>query len=134
VDAIDQPDDPAAEGVEHDGQIEEAGPRWNIRDVSHPQQVRALRREVAIDEIGRLTRSIPDGRDEALATAHAGQAGASHQPGNTFATDTMPASARSICRRGAPLRAFRGCMRRADLHDQRGVPHRMLRGRRFPHA
>ena len=39
-------------------------------------------------EIGRLTRPIPDGRDGVSATAHAGQAGGQHQPGNTFATDT----------------------------------------------
>ena len=56
-------DDPSAERVQHDGQIEEAGPRWNIRDVGHPQRVRALRREVAVDQIRRLTRPIPDGRD-----------------------------------------------------------------------
>jgi hypothetical protein len=48
----------------------------DIRDVSHPQHIRALSREVAIDEIGRLTRPIPDGRDGVSATAHAGQAGA----------------------------------------------------------
>jgi hypothetical protein len=29
-------DDPAAECIEHDRQIEEAGPRRNIRDISHP--------------------------------------------------------------------------------------------------
>jgi hypothetical protein len=41
----------------------------------------------------------------ALTTAHANQAGVPHQPGNTFAT-RMPASARSICRRGAPYVPF----------------------------
>ena len=57
--AIDQPDDPAAERVEHDRQIEEAGPRWNIRDISHPQHIGLIRGEIAVDEIGRLARPIP---------------------------------------------------------------------------
>ena len=44
--------------------------------------------EIAVDEIGRLARPIPHGRDGALATAHADQTSVQHQPGNTFATDT----------------------------------------------
>ena len=122
-------DNPSAERVEHDGQIEEAGPRRNIRDVSHPQHVRALSREVAVDEIGRLTRPIPDGRDGVSATADAGQAGGSHQPGNTFATDTNAGSRKIDLQAWRSIRAFRGGMRRADCHDQRGVDHGTLRGR-----
>ena len=36
-------DDPAAEGIEHDRQIEEAGPCRNIRDISHPQHIGPIR-------------------------------------------------------------------------------------------
>ena len=43
--------------------------------------------EVAVDEIGCLTRPIAHRRDWALATAHACQADVAHQPG-PFATDT----------------------------------------------
>ena len=96
-------DDPAAERIEHDRQIEEAAPRWNIRDIGHLQPIGLIRGEIAVDEIGRLARPIPHGRDGALATAHADQTSVQHQPGNPFATEhEMPASARSIWRRGAP--------------------------------
>jgi hypothetical protein len=64
--------DPATERIEHDRQIEEAGPSRNIGDIGHPQPIGRIRGEVAVDQIGRVSRSIPHGRDRALATAHAG--------------------------------------------------------------
>ena len=64
--------DPAAERIEHDRQIEEAGPRRNIRDISNPQHIGPIGCEVAVNEIGRLTCPIPHGRDGALAAAYAG--------------------------------------------------------------
>jgi hypothetical protein len=40
-----------AEGVHHDRQVEEAGPGRDVADVGHPESVRALGLEVALDEI-----------------------------------------------------------------------------------
>ena len=60
------------ESIEHDRQIEEAGPRRNIRDISNPQHIGPIGCEVAVNEIGRLTCPIPHGRDGALAAAYAG--------------------------------------------------------------
>jgi hypothetical protein len=45
-------DDAAAERIECDRQLEEAGPGRNVGDIGHPQQVRALGGEVALDQIG----------------------------------------------------------------------------------
>jgi len=80
-------------------------------------------------EIGRLTRPIPHGRDGTLATAHAGQAGVPHQPGDTFATDTNSGIRKLNLKTRRSIRAFRGRARRADFHEQRGVRHGTRRGR-----
>jgi len=121
-------DDPTAEGIEHDRQIEEAGPCRNIRDISHPQHIGPIRCEVAIDQIGRLTRPIPHGRDGALATAYPGQAGVPHQPGNTLATDANSDLRKINLQAWCSIRAFRGCVRRADFLDQRIIHHGTCRG------
>src|SRR5215470_11871223 len=57
-------DDAATECIECDRQIEEASPRWNVRDIGHPQHVRALGCEVTLDQIGRLPAAIAYGRDD----------------------------------------------------------------------
>lgn len=44
---------PAAEDVDHGGQIEEALPGRQIGDVSHPQAVGCVGGEAALDQIGR---------------------------------------------------------------------------------
>ena len=46
-------DDAPAPRVEHDGEVEEAGPRRDVGDVGDPELVGPGRREVAVDEIGR---------------------------------------------------------------------------------
>ena len=81
-------------------------------------------------EIGRLTRPIPHGRDGTLATAHAGQAGVPHQPGDTFATDTNSGirklnlktrrSIRAFSRPRAP-RGFPRATRRPSRHAHRAA-------------
>lgn len=54
-------DNAAAEGVEHYGEIEKASPRRHVGDVGHPELVRGICREVALDEVTRfrLFRSAP---------------------------------------------------------------------------
>ena len=52
-------DNPTAERIEHNRQVEEAGPGRNVRDISHPQQIGPIRSEVTVDEIGCLACAIP---------------------------------------------------------------------------
>jgi hypothetical protein len=47
-------------------QVEEAGPGRNVRDISHPQQIGPIRREVTVDEIGCLACAIPHRRDDSM--------------------------------------------------------------------
>jgi hypothetical protein len=77
--------DAAAEDVEHDGEIEEAGPRWNVGDIGHPQAVGRLSDEVALDEIGCRARiPIADrGRNEAPAM-HAEESVLVHEPSDAL--------------------------------------------------
>src|SRR5256712_2199624 len=44
-------DDAATPRVEHDGEIQKAGPRRDVRDVRDPPSIGAGRRELAVDEI-----------------------------------------------------------------------------------
>ena len=57
-------DDVAAEGIEHDRHIEEAGPGRDTSDVGDPQLVSgAVGIEVPIDKIaGRANPLVPEGR------------------------------------------------------------------------
>ena len=45
-------DDPAAPGVDDRGEVAGAAPRRQLGDVGDPEPVGALRREVAVDEVG----------------------------------------------------------------------------------
>ena len=49
-------DDAPAPRIEHDGEIEKAGPGRDVGDVGDPELVGAGRGEVALDEIGRRAR------------------------------------------------------------------------------
>jgi hypothetical protein len=74
--------------IDDDGQIQKTGPRRHVRDVGHPQLVRAGDREVTLDEIRRRPgRLIADRRAECLPPAHALQAGAPHEPRDPLAPD-----------------------------------------------
>ena len=65
-------DDPTAEGIEHDGEIQEAGPGRNVGDVSDPELIRPLGAEVALDQIGRRSCiAIAHGGHDPLAPANA---------------------------------------------------------------
>ena len=68
-------DDAAAERIECDGQVEEAGPRRNVGDIGHPQHVRARRLELAVHPVERARRGPVAHRGfRRLAADHAGQA------------------------------------------------------------
>ena len=45
--------DPAAPSVQHDRQVEEAGPGGDVRDVGHPELIGAIGREVSLHQVGR---------------------------------------------------------------------------------
>ncbi len=80
--------DTAAEGIQDDGQVEEAGPGWQVGDVGHPQPVGGLGRELPVDQIGGRPVAVPALRGaRSLAPAHPGQVGPTHQSGDPFAAD-----------------------------------------------
>ena len=74
-------DDLAAPGVQHDRKVEKARERGNERDVRHPQDVRRLGREVAIDEVRRRSNLPIAPRRHGAAPPVAGpdQAGFAHE-------------------------------------------------------
>ena len=81
-------DDAAAPRVEHDSEVEEAGPRRDVGDVRDPEPIRPGGREVAIHEIGcGPCLAIAESRVGTLAPAHAGQAQRAHEPGDPLAAD-----------------------------------------------
>src|SRR3990172_3009627 len=47
--------DSPAEGVQDHGQVQEAFPRGNVRDVGHPELVRPLRPELSLNQVGSRT-------------------------------------------------------------------------------
>jgi len=71
--------DPAAEGVQHYREIQEASPGRNVGDVSHPQPIRSGCDEVTLDQIGRRPRiAVTHRGGYPLAPTHAGQACRAH--------------------------------------------------------
>src|SRR3989475_12041586 len=95
-------DDAATPRVEHDGEIQKAGPRRDVRDVRDPPSIGAGRRELAVDEIRggprRLGSHRPGGRFPAAPALHAG---VPHEPGDALAAD------REGARRGVTVDAWR---------------------------
>jgi len=66
-------DDATTENVEHDGEIQKAGPRRNVRDIGDPEFVRRIRDELAVDKIRRRSRvAIANSRDGRLGSPGAG--------------------------------------------------------------
>lgn len=90
--------------------------RGNIGD---PQLVRAGGRELPLDEIRcRPRRLIAHGRAERVATAHALQAGAPHEPGDPLAPDMKPAVRELGVDAWHAVGAARLTMNRLDLGAQ----------------
>jgi hypothetical protein len=85
-------DDAAAPGIEHDGEVQEAGPGRDVGDVRDPQPIGPGGGELPIDEIRcRLRRLVPDRRSK-LPPADALQLRGPHQAGDALATDVNPLS------------------------------------------
>ena len=76
-------DDPTAERIEHDSEIQKAGCRRDIGDVANPKLVRAVGGEIPVHQIRRRARVvIPPGGDDTTAAADADNPRRPHQPGN----------------------------------------------------
>ncbi len=81
-------DHAAAERIEHDGQVEEPRPSRDVGDVRHPEPIRAVGREVALDQVGRWAGPLGTaGRAGPAPPADTRQVSAAHQPGHPLATD-----------------------------------------------
>ena len=114
-------DDPAAENIEDDRQVDEPGPRRNVGDISHPQHIRRIRRERTVNQIGRLPSAVTHCCDLKLAAAHADNTRVTHQP-----RDTVLADVTAFCRklRMNARRAIGSARHRVDRAHrlgQRGV-------------
>lgn len=81
---------PAAR-IEHDCEEEEARPGRDLGDVRHPEPVRTLDDETALNEVGRhrCTLAADGGGDEA-ATAHSTQARRTHEASDALAPQPRP--------------------------------------------
>src|SRR5579871_1221221 len=82
-------DDAAREHVDDEGDVHEAGPGGDVREVRHPKLVGATRRKRTLDEIGRAQRGlVGDRRHFERATPHrAAQPHLTHQPLDGAARD-----------------------------------------------
>jgi hypothetical protein len=114
-------DDAAAERIECDCQIEEAGPRRNVGDIGHPQHVRALGGEVALDQIGGLSGAVANRRGDEPAAADANKACLAHQTRDALFADVDAIGLELGMDAGCPVRAFRGRVDRANALDQHGI-------------
>src|SRR5438094_851281 len=126
-------DDPATPRVEHDGEIQEAGPRRDVRDVRDPQPIGAGRRELAVDEIrGRPRRLVSHRRVERFPTAHALHAGGPHEPGDALAADLEAARREFSVDAWCAVRAARHPVNRVDVRRQLPIGPRPRRQRALP--
>ena len=114
-------DDATAEGIEHDGEIEKTRPGRDVGDIGNPQQIGRCCREVALDQVRRLTAVALDRGGDEPAPAHTGQAGLRHQPRDPLAANTSALGRKLGVNARRAVGAARGGMRSTDLRDQRGV-------------
>src|SRR2546425_253628 len=126
-------DDAATPRVEHDGEIQEAGPRRDVRDVRHPQPVRTGRRELAVDEIrGRPRRLVAHRRVERSPPTHALHAGGPHEPGDALAADLKAARREFSVDARRAVRAARHPVNRVNVRRQLHIGPRPRRQRSLP--
>jgi hypothetical protein len=109
-------DDPAAERVEHDSEIQEAGRRRDIGDVGNPELIAAIGGEVAVHQVRRgALVAIPPRGDDATAAADADNACRPHQPGNPLPADCPTFGTQLGMKSRGPIGAARDSMDRAHL-------------------
>jgi hypothetical protein len=128
-------DHAATPRVEHDGEIQDGGPRGDVRDVRDPQPIGAGRREVPVHEIRRRPRRlVSHRRADRIPPAHALHAGVPHEPGDALAAG-LEATRREF--RVDPRRAVRAARQAVNRLDVR-LSSTLVRARvdsgRFRHA
>jgi Protein of unknown function (DUF2699). len=126
--------DPPAEHIENDGEVEKAGPGWNIGDIGNPKPIGRFSLEGTLDKIGRLAAAIAHGRGHKTAAADARQTGGFHQPGNALAADAQAAFGEFGLHARAAIGPVRGRVDGADALDQRASLVARADGVRFAHA
>ena len=73
-------DDPATPGVQHDGQVEEAGPGGDLGDVGDPELIRPFRHEGALHQVRSGSGGgIAPGGPDMSPPAHPRQRGPAHE-------------------------------------------------------
>ena len=95
-------DDAAAEYVEDDGEVEEAGASRDVGDVRDPERVGPVGCEVALDEVGPRRRHPAGGRRRATPPGDADDAGSRISRATRFLPTRTPSACRSAWTRGAP--------------------------------
>jgi hypothetical protein len=114
-------DNPPAEGIENDGEIEEPRPCRNVCNVCHPEHIRLVRSEVTVDEVGRLTTLAPHRRRHEPAAADPGEIGISHQAGHALAANVHPLIGKFGMNARYAIRTVGVGMRRADFRCERRI-------------
>ena len=120
-------DDAAAIRIEHDGEIEKAGPRRYISNIRHPQPIRRFCRELALDQVRCLTATILDRGGDEPASAHTGETGLRHQSRHPLASNMTTLGRKLGVNARRTIGATRSRVRGTDRRDQRGVGLRPLR-------
>jgi len=112
-------DDPPTEDIEDDGQIEEAHPGRNVRDVCDPDPIRRDGGEVPLHPIlcGAVLRA-PARRGRPLAAMAAGQSRDPQQAGDPFAPTGNPRRAQFGMNARRPIRPTTLSMNGANLHPE----------------
>ena len=126
-------DNPAAEGVEHHREVEEAGSRGYVGDVGNSKLVRCRGHEIAVDEIRRWPCLLitPCRGWSTAPVAGPDEADLAHQPGNALARMPLALFAQVSVDTRCTVGLVRAEMDGADPLQQRGVGHRPCRGLPF---
>ena len=107
------------ECVEHDRQVEEAGPGRNVGHVGHPKLVGFLGVEVPVHKVGgRANALVADGRPRASATADPDYAVGLHQAFHPLATDMDAFSGKLGVNARCSVGLLRSLVNAADLRKQ----------------
>ena len=113
-------DDPTAERIEHDSEIQEAAHRRDIGDVGDPKLVGAVGGEITVHQVRRRARvAIPPGGDDATAAADADNPCRPHQPGNPLLADGPTFGTQLGMNSRRTIGAARDSMDRAHSSEQR---------------
>ena len=119
-------DDSATARIEHNGEIEEARPRRDVRDVSNPKLVWLLCSEIPVDEIWRGSRiGIANGRRGELTARSPVNAAFAHQASDAPAGDSKAGFAKIRVNTWAPVGRSRSSERSFDPIAKRDVSNAM---------